>query len=83
MIAEIEPFDRELYAGAVGWQDASGDGEWAVTIRCAVADGRRLRLYAGAGLVDGSRGDSELAETTAKLQTFLSAVGLDAPGASS
>ena len=34
-IAELEPFDRGFYAGAIGWCDAEGDGEWVVGIRCA------------------------------------------------
>jgi isochorismate synthase len=76
LIDALEPFDRELYAGGVGWQDASGDGEWAVTIRCAIAAGRTLRLFSGAGVVAGSTGAAELAETTAKLDTFLSVLGL-------
>ncbi|WP_259461721.1 chorismate-binding protein, partial [Enterobacter sp. R1(2018)] len=35
LIAELEPFDRELFGGIVGWCDAEGNGEWVVTIRCA------------------------------------------------
>ncbi|MFC4908165.1 isochorismate synthase [Actinomadura gamaensis] len=38
VIAASEPFERGPYAGMVGWQDASGDGEWVVTIRCAEAE---------------------------------------------
>lgn len=34
-IRRIEPFDRGRYAGPVGWIDASGDGEWAIALRCA------------------------------------------------
>ena len=29
-IAELEPFNRALFAGFVGWMDGAGDGEWAV-----------------------------------------------------
>ena len=39
LIAEIEPFDRGFFTGMVGWCDTSGDGEWAVTIRCAEVQG--------------------------------------------
>ena len=74
-IGELEPFDRGFYTGAVGWTDASGDGEWALTLRCGEVDGRRLRLFAGAGIVAGSRPEQELAETTAKFRTMLDAVG--------
>ncbi|RRJ64967.1 isochorismate synthase DhbC [Paenibacillus oralis] len=77
VIADIEPFDRAYYTGAVGWCDANGDGEWAVTIRCAEAEGRTLRLFAGAGIVAGSNAASELAETSAKFRTLLLAMGLD------
>ncbi|WP_250029464.1 isochorismate synthase [Paractinoplanes maris] len=76
-IAELEPFDRGFYTGAVGWVDASGDGEWAVTIRCATSDEDGLDLFAGAGVVAGSDPRAELAETTAKLGTMLSALGLE------
>lgn len=76
VIGEVEPFDRGLYTGMVGWSDDAGDGEWVVTIRCAEADERALRVYAGAGVVDRSRPEAELAETSAKFRTFLDAVGV-------
>ncbi|GAA0469874.1 isochorismate synthase DhbC [Paractinoplanes deccanensis] len=76
-ISELEPFDRGFYTGMVGWVDASGDGEWAVTIRCATADDDGLDLFAGAGVVAGSDPRAELAETTAKLGTMLAALGLE------
>ncbi|MFG1991009.1 isochorismate synthase [Actinoplanes sp. NPDC048988] len=76
-IGELEPFDRGFYTGMVGWVDASGDGEWAVTIRCATADEDGLDLFAGAGVVAGSDPQAELAETTAKLGTMLAALGLE------
>lgn len=78
VIGEVEPFDRGLYTGMVGWGDDTGDGEWVVTIRCAEADAeeRRLRVYAGAGVVEQSRPEAELAETSAKFRTFLDAAGV-------
>ncbi|MER5443791.1 isochorismate synthase [Streptomyces sp. NPDC002790] len=75
VIAESEPFDRGAYTGMVGWQNADGDGEWVVTIRCAEAEGNLLRLFAGAGVVAASSPEAETAETGAKFRTFLSAVG--------
>jgi menaquinone-specific isochorismate synthase len=70
-IAELEPFDRGCYAGPVGWVDWTGDGEWAVALRCAALDGRRARLLAGAGIVPGSDPDAEWAETEDKLRAML------------
>jgi isochorismate synthase len=77
VISASEPFDRGPYTGMVGWQDADGDGEWVVTIRCAEAEGRTLRLFAGAGVVAASTAEAETAETEAKFRTFLHAVGAE------
>jgi isochorismate synthase len=77
VIREIEPFDRGFFTGMVGWSDARGDGEWFVAIRCAEASARSLRLFAGAGIVAGSRAEDELAETAAKCRTVLRAAGIE------
>jgi len=74
LIAELEGFDRGLYAGPVGWVDARGDGDWAVALRSATLDGNRARLVAGAGIVDGSNPDAEWDETEAKLGAMRSAL---------
>ncbi len=68
---------RGFYAGAAGWCDSDGDGEWVVAIRCAeLAPDRRSALaHAGGGIVTGSRADDELAETDAKLRTLRRALG--------
>ncbi|MEV0650150.1 isochorismate synthase [Phytomonospora sp. NPDC050363] len=76
LIGSVEGFERGFYAGMVGWTDRSGDGEWAVAIRCAEVDGDRLRLFAGAGIVPGSQPEAELAETSAKFRTLLGALGV-------
>jgi len=78
LIAEIEGMDRDRYAGPVGWFDASGDGEWGIALRSARLDDkdpRRLRLFAGCGIVAGSNPESELAEATAKLLPMREALG--------
>ncbi|RTE06431.1 isochorismate synthase DhbC [Paenibacillus whitsoniae] len=75
-IEEIEPFDRGFYTGLVGWCDANGDGEWVITIRCAVAESHTLQLYSGAGIVAESSAESELKETSAKFRTMLRAMGV-------
>lgn len=77
-IAELEP-PRGYWAGAVGWVDASGDGDWVLAIRCAILDGPRAVVRAGAGIVAESDPKGELAETTVKLSPVLEALS---PGAS-
>ncbi|MFY1652926.1 isochorismate synthase [Solwaraspora sp. WMMB762] len=78
VISRLEPFDRDFYAGMVGWVDDAGDGEWVVGIRCAQVTGQSLRLYAGAGIVADSTPEAELAETAAKFRTMLTAMGVPA-----
>lgn len=78
-INEIERHDRDLFTGMVGWCDESGDGEWVVTIRCAEVADKKIRLYAGAGIVAGSCPEKELAETGAKFNTMLNAMGIQRP----
>ena len=65
---------RGRYAGPVGWVDATGDGMFAIGIRSAEVDGRRARLFAGVGVVEGSEPRRELVETQLKLQAILAAV---------
>ncbi|MFT4306191.1 MAG: isochorismate synthase [Microbacterium sp.] len=79
VIRRLEPFDRERYAGPVGWIDAAGDGEWAIALRCAQfgdATGgvRPLTAYAGAGIVAGSDPESELLETRVKFRPIVDAL---------
>ena len=76
-IRALEPVDRGFYAGAVGWTDAAGDGEWYVSIRCARVQGRAMRLFAGAGIVAGSEPALEVDETAAKFRAMLDALGID------
>ena len=76
VIRAAEPLGRGWYAGPVGWFDASGDGEFAPALRCAVCRGPLLRLYAGAGIVAGSLADAEWDETQVKFQTTLGALGV-------
>ncbi|MCI4676777.1 isochorismate synthase [Candidatus Mycolicibacterium alkanivorans] len=77
LIAELEG-DRGFYAGAVGWCDARGDGRWVVAIRGAQlsADRRHALARAGGGIVAESDPDDEVAETSAKFRTILSALGV-------
>ena len=73
-IRALEGMSRGRYAGPVGWFTPSGDGEFAIALRCGVFDGPRARLFAGAGVVDGSLPELELAETWLKLRAMIGAL---------
>ncbi len=73
-IRELEGFPRGLYAGALGWINARGGGEFFVGLRSALVEGERARVYAGAGIVAGSEPEREFAETELKFQALLAAL---------
>ncbi len=80
IIRALEGMDRNRYAGPVGWMDATGDGEFGIALRCGEIDSddpRRIRLFAGCGIVAGSDPISELAESAAKLKPMRQALGCD------
>lgn len=62
------------YTGAFGWIDRAGDGEMAVVLRCALLDGDRAEIAAGAGIVAASDPEAEFTETELKLRTMLDAL---------
>ena len=81
LITELEPFDRGRYAGAVGWIDQAGGGEWVIALRCAQlgpveAASRTLTASAGGGIVLGSDPEHELAETVSKFAPIAGAIAL-------
>jgi len=73
-IRGLEGFPRGLYAGALGWVNARGGGEFFVGLRSALVDGSTARVYAGAGIVAGSTPEKEFAETELKFKAMLEAL---------
>lgn len=74
IIESLEPTRRALYAGTVGYVDASGDMDMAIAIRTAVLHQGRAYVQAGAGVVADSDAASEEAETRHKARAVLSAI---------
>lgn len=77
LIAELENFDRGRYAGPIGWLDSAGNAEWVIALRCAEVDGTQVRAFAGAGILNESNSDEELAETSIKFEPIIAAFGGD------
>jgi anthranilate synthase component 1 len=74
IIETLEPTRRALYAGTVGYVDASGDMDMAIAIRTAVLHQGRAYVQAGAGVVADSDAATEEAETRHKARAVLSAI---------
>jgi anthranilate synthase component 1 len=74
VIESLEPTRRALYAGTVGYVDASGDMDMAIAIRTAVLHDGRAYVQAGAGVVADSDAAAEEAETRHKARAVLSAI---------
>jgi isochorismate synthase len=74
IIDDLESMDRGWYAGAVGWIDGHGDGEFAVALRCGLLWEDGARLYAGVGVMPDSDPAQELEETELKLKALISAL---------
>ena len=77
LINELEG-DRGFYAGAVGWCDAAATaGGWSRSgARSCPPTAARADAHSGGGIVAESDPDDEVAETTTKFNTILSALGV-------
>jgi isochorismate synthase len=75
LIRRMENFDRGWYAGPVGWLNGNGQGEFAVALRSGTVSGKRVRLFAGGGIMAESDPEREFEETQVKFQPLLSALG--------
>jgi menaquinone-specific isochorismate synthase len=73
-----EGFDRGWYAGAVGWVDAAGGGEFAVALRSALLLPGMAVLYAGCGIMGDSDPAAEYAEAALKFRPMRAALGVEA-----
>jgi isochorismate synthase len=76
-IARVEAEDRGWYAGPVGWVDANGNGDFAVGIRSITVQDRVARIFAGAGIVEGSDPELEWREIDLKMKGILDAIARD------
>ena len=74
-IRQVEELDRGLYAAPLGWMDYQGNGEFAVSIRSGLIQGKEASLFAGCGIVADSDSESEFLETSLKFRPMLTALG--------
>jgi isochorismate synthase len=75
-LEDHEHADRGFYAGPFGAFDSTGDGHFIVAIRSGLLDAEVAHLFAGAGIVAGSRPATEWDETGWKLRSLMAAIGV-------
>lgn len=74
LIDEIEPHNRKIYGGCIGFIGFEGRLNQAITIRSFLSRRNRLYSQAGAGIVAASVPENELQETNNKLGALVNAV---------
>ncbi|OOF56612.1 isochorismate synthase [Rodentibacter myodis] len=71
ILSEIETFERGWYAGTLGIM-SEAYSEFCVAIRSAFIEGNRIRVFAGAGIVEGSQPFIEWKEIERKAAGLIS-----------
>jgi anthranilate synthase component I len=76
IIAGLEGCGRGAYTGSIGYLNRDGSCDLNILIRTITAQGRLFKFRAGAGIVADSVPAQELAETRAKAEGLLRALGV-------
>ena len=76
IIDELEPVQRGIYGGAVGYLSFAGDMDVAIAIRTGIVKDQVLYVQAAAGVVADSVPELEWKETEAKARALLRAAEL-------
>lgn len=74
IIEELEPEPRNIYGGAIGYVDFSGNTDVCIAIRMAVKSDNKVYVQAGAGIVADSVPESEYEETANKAKAVINAI---------
>jgi anthranilate synthase component 1 len=82
IIHELEPKNRGVYAGAVGYVGFNGSLDTCIAIRTIVAHRNTITIQAGAGIVADSVPEKEYEESVNKSKALLDAIQLAASGLS-
>jgi anthranilate synthase component I len=74
IIAELEPDQRGVYAGSLGYVSFGGNLDMAITLRTVVVTEGIAYVQAGAGVVADSRPEREFEETLEKARAMFRAI---------
>lgn len=76
IIAQYEPSQRGIYAGALGYVGYDGNMDTCIMLRTALLKDGRIHIQAGAGIVADSVPASEYQETISKASALFKAVAM-------
>ena len=71
IIDELEPVQRSIYCGSIGYICASNQMDTNIAIRTVVADNTALHCWGGGGIVADSDANSEFEESMNKIRLIL------------
>jgi len=74
IIAELEPTQRGVYCGAIGYWSVTGDVDTSIAIRTCLMRGSEVCFQAGGGIVADSDPAEEYAETLDKARGVIAAL---------
>jgi para-aminobenzoate synthetase component I len=74
ILEALEPTERGVYSGALGWLDFSGPLDLSVVIRTIIVKDGRAHLHVGGAIVSDSEEASEHDETMHKARAMLAAL---------
>ena len=76
IIAELEPSQRSVYCGSIGYFSVTGDLDTSIAIRTAVVRDGRVYFSAGGGIVADSDPEQEYRETLDKARALIDALAV-------
>ena len=73
LIEQLEPYQRGLFSGTVGYIDPSGDWDWNVVIRSIIYDkeSHRASISAGGAITALSDAEEEYEESLLKMESLV------------
>ena len=80
IIDQLEPCQRSIYCGSIGYFDRRGGVDFNIAIRTFIACQGRLHISAGGGLVADSVGSQEYQETLDKVARLIRCLESDFTG---
>ncbi len=80
IINELEPSQRGIYAGAVGYFSFSGNSDTAIAIRTVIIKDGKAYVQAGGGIVADSVPENEYYETLNKAKACMKAIQMAEEG---